>query len=264
VLLLEDAARELEAKGPAAWETFSTHPERWRYEDTYFYIYSTNGLCLYHGGMPELIGQKLPGLRGAEGRLLLDMAQEAVRNPNNPDGWIHYWWNRPKRLYPEWKSSCNRLVMLPDGETVLLGIGKSELLPERAFIQVVVDSAAALLNETCAAGIDELSDPLSFYHMPDASLFVVTETGEALIAPAFQTKKARNILDYQDDAGHAPLREAFRRLQAADSTWVIVLAKDPNSMNMEKRGLYMKKTRMGDEMVYVGATTLLPEPAWMQ
>lgn len=264
VRILLEAEAQLKEEGAAAFESFETDRKRWYYKDAYLYAYTTNGTCIFHGGIPELVGQALPDVVDAEGRELLTMASAAAADPDNVHGWIHYWWNIPNRLYPAWKSSCNRIVTLPDGTQVLLGIGMVELPREREFVKSAVEGAADLLESEGRAALTTLKNPLSRYNLLGSPLFIVTEKGDTVIAPTFRTGYTRNILEYEDDAGHTPLKQAITRLADADSTWVILLTRDPLSMNLHKMGLYMKKVNMGDETLYVGATAPLPKPSWMK
>jgi len=264
VRILIDAEKELSKEGAAAYSSFKNDKERWYYKDAYLYVYATNGTCLFHGGIPELEGQYLPDIVDAQGREMLKMVHEAALDSNNPHGWVHYYWNLPDRIYPVLKSSCHRIVTLPDGEQVMLGIGLTKLPRERVFVKFAVDSATALLEKNGRAALDVLRDPLAIYNLPNSPLFMVTEKGDTIIAPAFRTGHTRNILDYQDAVGHTPLKDAIHRLQDKDQTWVVLMVRDPLSMNLQKMGLYMRKVNMGSEVVYVGATTILPKPSWMK
>jgi hypothetical protein len=264
VRLLADAAAVLAVQGEDGFAEFRRDPERWTYRDAYLYAYDVTGRCVFHGGMPELECKQLMDVEDAQGRKSLRMAFAAARDPDNPHGWVHYWWNIPNRLYPVWKSSCHSLVTLPDGKTVLLGTGMANLPQEREFVKIIVDAAARQLAERGAAALDEIKDPLSKYNLPGASIFVVSENGDTLIAPAFRFGASRNILDYQDDAGHTPLREAILRLHGATETWVVILARNPQSMSLTKKGLYVRKIAMDGERIYVGATADLPKPSWMK
>ncbi|MDY6951683.1 MAG: cache domain-containing protein [Thermodesulfobacteriota bacterium] len=264
VRLLADAALVLAAEGEEGFAQFRQDRARWTYEDAYLYAYDVTGRCVFHGGMPELEGKELMDVEDTEGRKSLRMAFAAVNDRDNPHGWVHYWWNIPNRLYPVWKSSCHSLVTFPNGKTVLLGAGMANLPQERAFVKIIVDGAARQLAEEGAAALDDIRDPLSKYDLPGASIFVVSEKGDTLIAPAFRFGASRNILDYEDDAGHTPLREAILRLQEATETWVVILARNPQSMSLTKKGLYVRKIAMDGERIYVGATADLPKPSWMK
>jgi hypothetical protein len=264
VRLLSNAAALLAVQGEKGFDHFRRDRERWTYQDAYLYAYDVTGRCVFHGGMPELEGKELMDVEDAEGRKSLRMAFAAVNDPDNPHGWVHYWWNIPNRLYPVWKSSCHRLVTLPEGKTILLGAGMANLPQEREFVKIIVDGAARQLTEQGASALDDIRDPLSKYDLPGASIFVVSERGDTLIAPAFRFSASRNILDYEDDAGHTPLREAILRLQGETETWVVILARNPQSMSLTKKGLYVRRIAMGGERIYVGATADLPKPSWMK
>ncbi len=167
VRLLMSAKKLLQIKGAGAFEGFR-QDKRWRFKDAYFYAYTTTGKCVCHGGMPELEGQELINLQDAIGRKTLCMALQAARDPANPHGWVHYWWNLPNRLYPIWKSSCHTLVELPDKQVVLLGIGMANLPREKRFIKIIVDGASCLLAEKGSSALAELRNPQSRFNLPGA------------------------------------------------------------------------------------------------
>lgn len=264
ITILHNAAEILATEGEKGFARFRQEQEKWSYLDAYLYAYDKTGKCIFHGGMPELEGRQLMDVEDAQGRKSLRMAFAAVQDPDNPHGWVHYWWNIPNRLYPVWKSSCHTLVTLPDGNSILLGIGMANLPQERQFVKTIVDGAARRLAEQGSIALDEIRDPLSKYNLQGTSIFVIAENGDTLIAPAFRLSGSRNILDYEDDAGHKPLREAIGHLQKEDRTWVVILAHNSQSMSLSKKGLYVRKVAMAGDTLYVGATADLPKPSWMK
>jgi hypothetical protein len=264
IRLMQRAQRALEEQGPEAFRLFRENPDDWQYKEAYLYVYNTNGLCLFHGGIPELEGQTITNLTDATGRPMLALSLNSARDPYNPHGWIHYWWNPPNRIYPAWKSSCNKIITMANGESVMVGTGLDNHPRERIFIKIAVDSAVRLIEEKGFAALETLRDPDTRYNLPGSSLFVVTETGDTLIAPGFQTDQARNILDYEDDAGHTPLRSVIEHLQNQEQTWEILLTRDPLSMNMHKKGLYARKAMLNGQTIYIAATADLPKPSWMK
>jgi hypothetical protein len=264
VRLMQNAADQLETQGTNAFTIFRDAPDDWTFSDAYLYVYSTNGTCLFHAGMPELEGQALLDVEDASGRRSLQMALQAAADTNDPHGWVHYWWNLPNRLYPIWKSSCHQLVTLPDGQNVLLGAGLANLPRERDFVRNNVDAAARLLAEQGTNALELIDHPLSRFRLPGSPIFVVAEDGTALLSPSFQISQHQNILHYQDDAGHRPLLDALTRLEHTNRLWTILLVRTTDSMNLRKKGLYIRETRIGTNKVYAAATADLPEPAWMQ
>jgi hypothetical protein len=263
VHLMLNAAHLVHEKGTNAFVEFQNNPDNWTYQDAYIYVYDTNGVNLFHGGIPDFEGRALKGIRDATGRHMLDLAMQAVSNTNNLYGWIHYWWIIPHHLYPVWKSSCHDIVTMPGGDKVLVGAGMPNLPRERFFVKSAVDSAAALIKREGKAALEKIEDPLGPYNLPGSSVFVVSEAGDTFIAPGFQTTRSRCVLDYVDDAGHKPLQDAMERLKNNESTWVVMIIRDRDSMNMKKEGLYVHKTVLDNRIVYVAATAVLPKPAWM-
>ena len=69
----------------------------------YLYVYrSSDGLCLYHGENRALVGTRLDRFTDQLGKPLHKLISRDIKNPLNPHGWVHYYWNRPHGLFLEW------------------------------------------------------------------------------------------------------------------------------------------------------------------
>jgi hypothetical protein len=263
VQLVRSAANLIEQQGPAAFGVFRQHPEKWTYKDAYIYVYDSSGVCLFHGGTPELEGRKLWHVQDIDGKFSLQLAFRMARNPANPHGWVHYSWNSPNRLYPEEKSSCNFLVTMPSGQEVLVGGGLPCLPVERSFVQFAVDEAVALLEREGLSALDTIRSPASEFRFLGTSVFVFAEDGTTLVDPALFLPYSRNIINYEDDTGHKPIRLLMERLQTENSAWVVLISRNYRSINMIKKGLYGRKCRVDGRTLYVAGISDLPKPAWM-
>jgi signal transduction histidine kinase len=263
VRLVRAAADRVAGKGAAAFDLFRGQPQQWTYKDAYIYVYDATGVCLFHGGTPELEGHQLWHVRDITGKSSLQLAFRMARNPANPHGWVHYAWNAPRRLYPEEKSSCHFLVTTPSGDQVLVGGGLPDLPVERGFVQFAVDEAVALLEREGLAALETIRSPASEFRFLDTAVFVFTADGATLVDPALSLPYSRNILDYEDDSGHKPLRQLIARLQTEQAAWVVLASHNPHSINMEKKGLYGRLCRVGERELYVAGISDLPKPAWM-
>jgi len=60
----------------------------------YLYVYrSSDGMCLYHGENPALVGTRLDKFTDQLGKPLHKLISREIKNPLNQHGWIHYYWN---------------------------------------------------------------------------------------------------------------------------------------------------------------------------
>ncbi len=229
--------------------------------DRYLYIYDMNGVNIFHAGMPHLEGKSLWGLTDKNGKKPAQMAVAALADKNNPHAWVHYSWWEPGKFYPVPKSSCHFKVTTPEGRVLLVGGGLNYPLEEKEFVRIVVDDAAQLIREKGEFAISQLEDPASQYNFRDVKVFVFTPTGKLLISPVMNDSLTDlGLLDCVDEMGHKPFKEALTGLSNKDAVWQVFLAKNRYERILVKKSLYLRKTRMDGEEVYVGAITDLPQP----
>lgn len=267
VQLTSRAADLLDKKGPAAFDDFSADADKWSVEgESYLYVYDREGVNLFHGGYPELQGQELGDLTDLLGknihRLVLDQLDN--HSENNPHGWCHYLWAAPGSLQGTWKSSCHFPATLPDGRRVYVGSGHNTPLVEREFFRISVDQAAELLAGKGAAALAELKDPEGPFTIYDESVFILDPAGKAIIDPALDLKKPRDLFNYRDLSGRFPLRELAERLGGEETVWVVTLNQGRAGGDPVKKGIYGRKAELDGKPVIVGALCELPEPAWMR
>ncbi len=267
VRLTARAARLLEEKGEEAFADFSSNPERWSVEgESYLYVYDRDGVNLFHGGYPELRGQELGDLHDLLGRNIHRLILNQLDNQleSNPHGWCHYLWAAPGSLQGTWKSSCHFPATLPDGRRVYVGSGLNTPLVEREFFRINVDQAAKLLAETGTDTLSELQNPTGPFTLYDEAVFVLDREGRAIIDPALDLKKPRDLFEYRDLSGRFPLRELAERVEKEETAWVITLSRERAGGRPVKKGIYGRKAKLDGEPVIVGALCALPEPAWMR
>lgn len=267
VRLTARAARRLEEKGQAAFADFSAAPDQWSVAgNTYLYVYDREGVNLFHGGYPELEGQGLSDLHDLLGknihRLVLDQLDN--HSSSNLHGWCHYLWAAPGSLQGTWKSSCHFPATLPDGKRVYVGSGHNTPLVEREFFRITVDQAAELLAGKGADALAELKDPQGPFTIYDESIFILDPEGKAIIDPALDLKKPRDLFEYRDLSGRYPLWELANRLEKEEAAWVVTLSRERAGGDPMKKGIYGRKAELDGKPVIVGALCELPEPAWMR
>jgi hypothetical protein len=229
--------------------------------DRYLYIYDMNGTNIYHSGMPHLEGKNLWDLTDKNGKKPIPMVIAALANKNNPHAWIHYSWWEPGKFYPVPKSSCHFKVVTPDGKVLFIGGGLNYPHEEKEFIRIVVDDAARLIRDKGDAALSEIADPASQYSFRDVKVFVFTPAGKMLISPVMNDSLSEfELLNCVDEMGHKPFEKALTELRNKDSVWEVFLAKNRYQRILVKKSLYVRKTYMAGQEIYVGAIIDLPQP----
>ena len=229
--------------------------------DYYLYIYDMNGVNIYHAGMPHLEGKNLWNLTDKNNKKPIQMVIAALADKNNPHGWVHYSWWEPGKFYPVPKSSCHFKVTTPEGKTLFVGGGLNYPHEEKEFIRIIVDDAAQLIKEKGDSALSLIADPVSQYIFRDVKVFAFTSAGKLLISPVLNDSLTEfKLLDCVDEMGHKPFEKALEELKDKDSVWEIFLAKNRYQRTLVKKSLYLRKTYIADEEIYVGAITDLPQP----
>ncbi len=239
------------------------NPDQFKTPDYYLYIYNMEGINLYHAGMPQLEGKSLRDATDKNGKKMIGLVLDALKNPNNPHAWVHYSWWKPDKFYPVPKSSCHFKVKTAEGNVLFVGAGIDYPHEEQEFIRIIVDDATQLIKEKGAAAIAEISDPVSKYNYRDVHVFVFRSDGGILISPAINCDFPQTHLkECIDEVGHRPFAKALEELESKDGAWGVFMSKNRYQRKLIKKCLYVRKTIMDKETIYVAAITDLPEPPY--
>ncbi len=262
VKFVYDASLILKKQGLKSLEYFQNHRNLYLTPDRYLYIYDVNGVNIFHAGMPHLEGKNLWDLTDKHGKKAVQMVIAALADKNNPHAWVHYSWWEPGKFYPVPKSSCHFKVTTPEGKTLFVGGGLNYPLEEKEFIRIIVDDAAQLIKEKGDAAFSKIEDPASQYNFRDVKVFVFTSSGKMLISPVLNDSLTElKLLDCVDEMGHKPFKKALMELKNnKDSVWEVFLAKNRYQRTLVKKSLYLRKTTIAGQEIYVGAITDLPQP----
>ena len=261
VSFVYDASLLLKKKGLKSLEYFRKNRQLHYSPDRYLYIYDMNGVNIYHAGMPHLEGKNLWDLTDKDGKKPVQMIVAALADKNNPHAWVHYSWWEPGKFYPVPKSSCNFKVTTPEGQVLFVGGGLNYPHEEKEFIRIIVDDAAQLIKRKGHAALSEIADPASQYNFRDVKVFAFTPQGKLLISPVMNDSHTQfKLLDCVDEMGHKPFEKALNGLKNKDSVWEIFLAKNRYQRILVKKSLYLRKTTITGQEIYIGAITNLPQP----
>lgn len=261
VKFVYDASLILKKDGLKSLEYFRDNRKLYDTPDRYLYIYAMNGVNIYHAGMPHLEGKNLWNLTDKNGKKPIQMVLAALADKDNPHGWVHYSWWEPGKFYPVPKSSCHFQVTTPEGETFFVGGGLNYPHEEKEFIRIIVDNAAQLVKEKGHAALPLIENPFSEYIFRDVKVFVLTKAGKLLVSPVMNDSLTEfKLLECVDEMGHKPFKKALTELKNKDAVWEIFLTKNRYQRNLVKKSLYLRKTSITGQEIYVGAITDLPQP----
>jgi hypothetical protein len=261
VKFVYDASQILKKDGLKSLDYFRTNRTRYLTSDYYLYIYTMQGLNVFHAGMLQLEGKNLWDLTDKNGKKPLPMIIAALSDKNNPHAWVHYSWWEPGKFYPVPKSSCHFKVTTPEGSVFLVGGGINYPLEEKEFIRIAVDDAAQLIREKGESAFAVIENPASPFNFRDVKVFVFNPAGKLLISPVMNDRLADlNLVDCVDEMGHKPFRKALLELKTKNATWEVFLAKDRYQRSLIKKSLYLRKINLSGQELYIGAVTDLPQP----
>ena len=261
VKFVYDASLILKKDGMKGIGHFRKNRDEYITKDYYLYIYDMDGNNIYHAGMKELENTNLIDITDKDGKKPVKLAIESLQNPANPHSWVHYSWWEPGKFYPVPKSSCHFRVKTPEGRELFVGGGLNYPHEEKEFIRIIVDDAASVLKKRGRAALEDISDPRQHYNYRDVRVFVLESDGTVLISPIMGgSVSGKNFLECTDEVGHKPFVNALEKLKTEGSAWEIFMAKNRYKRDLVKKCLYLRKTTMDGEDVYVGAITDLPGP----
>ena len=261
VKFVYDAALKLEKDGMKSLDYFRNNRDLFNTKECYLYIYETNGTNVYHAGMEHLEGKNLWNVTDKDGKKVTQLILSALDNKNNSHAWVHYSWWKPGKFYPVPKSSCHFKVQTPDGKEIFVGGGLNYPHEEKEFIRIIVDDAAQLINEIGNKAFQDILNPVSQYSFRDICVFAFRPDGEILISPVTDNNLSEiKLLECTDEVGHKPFIKALKELESKDTVWEVFMAKSKYRRKLLKKCLYLRKTAMDGEEIYVGAITDLPQP----
>lgn len=263
VKFVYDAALIIDKEGMKSLDYFQNNRDIFNTKDHYLYIYDMNGTNVYHAGMEHLEGKNLWEVIDKNGKNITQLVLDALENRNNPHAWVHYSWWEPGKFYPVPKSSCHFKVRTPDGKELFVGGGINYPHEEQEFIRIIVDDATKLLNEKGQAALSDISNPLSQYNYRDVRVFAFRPDGGIIISPVIGDSLSQIILmECADEVGHKPFVKALNTLESEDNAWEVFMAKNRYQRELVKKCLYIRKTVMAGEKIYVAAITDLPQPPY--
>lgn len=261
VKFVYDAAKFLEKEGDAGLDYFCANRQHFRTKNTYLYVYDMDFNNVFHSGMESLENSNLRDITDKNGKRISFLTLKALEDENNPHSWVHYLWWEPGKFFPVPKSSCNFRVTTPEGKEYFVGGGINYPQEEQEFIRIIVDNAVELIEHKGQDAFSEIQDPTSEYNYREISIFAFRRDGKILISPVLEDSLAKiELLECVDEVGNKPFVIAMKDLQENDSVWEVFLAKNRFRRELVKKCMYIRKTDLNGEEIYVGAVTDMPNP----
>jgi signal transduction histidine kinase len=266
VSLVEDAAGLIEKEGDAAFKEFAQKDSKWLNADHYLFAYTVDGTTVLQPLRPDLVGQNVMDLEDMNGKRVIRQITNIGKRPaSDASGWVFYLWEDQAQLTPTWKAAYIRKVVTPDLKTYVIGSGSYNIKIEKVFVEERVDRAADLLR---SAGKDEafkrIRSRASPFFFLDTCLFVLNEKGETVIDPAFPNKTGRSVTGFQDAVGFFAFKDVLEKLENADQAWVQYLWPTPGSSTPQRKLIYVRKVKVGDEIFIVGSDFFMATPIWLR
>lgn len=250
--LVREGATALEDRGEKAYEEFRARGSKWFRDDTYFFVWSMNGIRVFHAADPAGEGQNVSNLTDIRGRAFgkqfLDIANSA-----SGEGWVHYMYPEPGDIFPTWKSAFVKRVTFPSGTQYLIGSGIYNMQMDMAFIEDVVDRAATLVAQRGKDAFDELRDKRGPFVFLDTYVFVDTPDGTELVNPGHPSLEGKNISDLKDLNGKALARDYIAAALEDGSAWVEYYWYKPGHNTPARKQTYVRTVQHGEDTYIVGA-----------
>jgi signal transduction histidine kinase len=249
---VREAATVFEKRGEDAYDEFRTKGTKWYHDDTYFFVWTMDGIRAFHGPEPEKEGADLSESIDIIGRPIGRMILDAGKSPSG-EGWLHYMYPVPGDIFPKWKSSFVKRVTFPSGKQYIVGCGIYNMDMEKEFIQDIVNRAASLIEERGKEAFALLRDKKGPFFFMDTYVFVQTPEGIELVNPAQPTLEGRNLINVKDLKGKLIIKDEIAIAMKEGTAWVDFYWYRPGDNKPARKQTYLRKVQSGGQTYLVGS-----------
>jgi signal transduction histidine kinase len=250
--LVRQGAAVLQKQGEEAYPEFRKKGSKWFRDDTYFFVWTTDGTRVFHAANPAIEGQNAAGVKDVLGRPYGKMILEAAAGPTG-EGWVHYMYPEPGDIFPTWKSTFVKRVTFPSGKEYIIGCGIYNMQMDKAFIEDVVNRAATLVADQGKEAFSQLRDKTGPFVFMDTYVFVDTPDGTELVNPAQPSLEGKNLIDLRDLKGKAVVREEIAAAMKDGSAWLDLYWYKPGSNTPARKQTFVRKVQSGKETYIIGS-----------
>jgi signal transduction histidine kinase len=255
--LVDEASTLLQEQGEKAFAAFRTKGSKWFHDETYFFIWTLDGVRVLHAMDPSIEGYDVSNLKDASGRPIGNMMLDVAASGNGA-GWVHYMYPEPGSIFPSWKSSYVKRVTFPDGKRYLVGCGIYHMEMDESFIEDVVKRAADLVAAQGELAFSQLRDKTGPFVFMDTYVFVDNMAGVELVNPAQPSLEGRNMMNDRDANGKLVMREIINTAAKNGSGWVDYEWYRPGDNGVSKKHTFVKAVRHNGTSYIVGAGLYKP------
>lgn len=254
--LVRDAGAIFEKQGEKAYPEFREKGSKWFRDGTYFFVWTLDGTRAFHAADPTLEGQKDGAAKDVLGRRYVKMFLDAAGSPSG-EGWVHYMYPEPGDIFPAWKSVFVKRITFPSGKQYLIGSGIYNMQMDKAFIEDVVNRAAALVGDRGKEAFGQLRDKTGPFVFMDTYVFVDTADGAEVVNPAQPALEGKNIMDLRDAKGKAVAQEYIGAAMKDGSAWVEYYWYKPGDNAPARKQAYVRKVQSGQDTYIIGSGVYL-------
>jgi signal transduction histidine kinase len=252
ITLVREAAEVFATYGEKAFTEFRTKGSRWFRDDTYFFVWTLDGIRIFYAADAASEGVDVGDLKDVLGRQIGKMFLEAVSSPTG-EGWAHYMYPQPGNIFPAWKSTFVKRVCFPSGKHHLIGCGIYNMEMDKAFIEDVVNRAAALIASDGKDAFSQLRDKTGPYVFMDTYVFVTSTDGIQLVNPAFPSLEGKSLVDLRDVNGKAVVHDEIAAAMKDGSAWLDCYWYKPGQNTPARKQTYVRKIQSGHDTYVIGS-----------
>jgi signal transduction histidine kinase len=250
--LVREAAELVERKGEAAYAELRTKGSKWFEGSTYFFVWDMDGNEVFHAADPSREGVNRRDLRDILGRPTGKWFLEIGTSPSG-EGWLHYMFPEPGHVFPSWKSTFAKRVNLPSGEVRIVCCGVYDMRMDEAFIEDVVDRAAALVARRGRAAFPALRDKKGPFVFMDTYVFVLGTDGIELVNGAQPGIEGKDLLSLRDIGGKAVARDEIDAALTNGRAWTECQWFRPGDDRPARKKTFVRSVQIDRETFIVGS-----------
>ena len=250
IRLVDEAAKVFEQKGEAVYPDFRIKRSKWLRDNSYFFVWSADGIRKFHAANPELEGQDVKQYTDAIGRPVGQMILDAGKGPNG-SGWVHYFHTEPGSYFPIWKSTYVKKVKFPSGKSYIVGCGVYNMDMDEPMIEDLVERAAVLVEKKGKAALPILRDHKGSFVFMDTYIFMVGTDGTELFNAGMPLLEGKNIMDLKDLKGNSLVRDEIALAMKDGKGWIDGYWYKPGDNQPTLKRTFVKKVK------YEGANCII-------
>lgn len=252
ISLVRNAAGVFEQRGEAAYDEFRVQGSPWLHDDVYFFVWSMDGTRVFHAASPELEGRSVLGEEDVLGRPYARMFLETARSASG-EGWVHYMYPEPGKMFPVWKSTFLKRVEFPSGGKYVIGSGIYNMQMDEAFIEDVVNRAAALVEEQGRQAFPILRDQKGPFVFMDTYVFVEAPDGTELVNAGQPSLEGKNLIDLEDVRGRRVVEEQIAYALEKGAGWLSLYWYKPGHNVPARKKTFVRRVESSGETFIVGS-----------